>query len=191
MAEEQNSVAHFPVQWKPSLVSMGLVGIEPTTRIFKFRPVRHGVGGLSVNPDRRKVAVCLCCGKSYKYGKNRTGKYCSNQCHQDFMREHRIQGWLNGLVSPMKAGGRICVWVRDYLIRESDGKCSECGWSKVNPNTGKTPLEIDHIDGDASNCHPSNLRVLCPNCHSLTPTYKALNRGNGCKERLRYSRLLH
>ena len=32
-------------------------------------------------------------------------------------------------------------------------------------------LEIDHIDGDRKNCLPSNLRFLCPNCHSQTETY--------------------
>ena len=28
-----------------------------------------------------------------------------------------------------------------------------------------------------------NLAVLCPNCHSITPTYKALNMGHGRKHR--------
>jgi hypothetical protein len=143
-----------------------------------------------MNPDKRKVAICLCCSKTFKYGRNRTGKYCSNQCQQNLMRDSRIQEWLKGLISPVKAGGRLSAWARNYLIEKSSGKCSECGWNKVNPTTGKSPLEVDHIDGDSSNCDPDNLRVLCPNCHSLTPTYKALNKGNASRERLRYSRLL-
>jgi hypothetical protein len=143
-----------------------------------------------MNPDKRKIATCLCCSTTFKYGKNTTGKYCSNQCQQDFMRKSRIQQWLDGAISPVKAGCRLCGWAREYLIQKSDGKCSQCGWGKVHPVTKKCPLEVDHIDGDASNCHPSNLRVLCPNCHSLTSTYKALNKGNGSKERLRYSKLL-
>jgi len=36
----------------------------------------------------------------------------------------------------------------------------------------KIPLELDHIDGNSSNNILSNLRLLCPNCHSLTPTYR-------------------
>jgi hypothetical protein len=37
------------------------------------------------------------------------------------------------------------------------------------------PLELDHIDGDRENNCIENLRVLCPNCHALTPTYRARN----------------
>jgi hypothetical protein len=37
------------------------------------------------------------------------------------------------------------------------------------------PLELDHIDGDRTNNLLENLRVLCPNCHSLTPTYRGKN----------------
>lgn len=38
------------------------------------------------------------------------------------------------------------------------------------------PLELDHVDGNSDNNTLSNLRLLCPNCHSLTPTYRGKNR---------------
>ena len=41
---------------------------------------------------------------------------------------------------------------------------------------GKPLVEVDHINGDASNCKEENLRVLCPNCHSMTPTFRARNK---------------
>jgi hypothetical protein len=37
---------------------------------------------------------------------------------------------------------------------------------------------LDHVDGDASNNQCENLRLVCPNCDSQLPTFKARNRGN-------------
>lgn len=137
----------------------------------------------------QKIGECLGCKSSFKYGKNCFGKYCSNKCQQQHYRVRRIEEWRNNQISPIKAGGRLCSWAREYLLEQASYQCTQCGWKEINKTTGKSPLEIDHIDGNASNCQHDNLRVLCPNCHSLTPTYKALNKGNGFKDRLRYSKL--
>jgi 5-methylcytosine-specific restriction endonuclease McrA len=54
-----------------------------------------------------------------------------------------------------------------------DHKCSRCElteWLECS-----IPLELDHIDGDSSNNELSNLRLLCPNCHALTTTYRGRN----------------
>lgn len=42
----------------------------------------------------------------------------------------------------------------------------------------KLTLQIDHVDGDPTNNVESNLRFLCPNCHSQTKTFGARNRRN-------------
>ena len=45
---------------------------------------------------------------------------------------------------------------------------------------GYLPLELDHINGDRYDNRLENLRVLCPNCHSLTPTHRGRS-GKGKK----------
>ena len=40
------------------------------------------------------------------------------------------------------------------------------------------PLELDHIDGDHYNNQFENLKILCPNCHAKTPTYRGKNKRN-------------
>lgn len=53
-------------------------------------------------------------------------------------------------------------------------KCNICSWLD-----NKITLEIDHIDGDNTNHDLSNLRYLCPNCHSQTDTWRGRNKNNG------------
>jgi DNA-directed RNA polymerase subunit RPC12/RpoP len=65
------------------------------------------------------------------------------------------------------------------MLEKSGYKCSKCGWDKINPITKKTPLQVNHIDGDSKSSTEKNLEVLCPNCHSLTPNFGNLNKGNG------------
>jgi len=52
-------------------------------------------------------------------------------------------------------------------------KCEQCQLTEWN---GKVIiLDIDHIDGDWSNCLQNNLRFLCPNCHRQTDTFGGKN----------------
>lgn len=52
-------------------------------------------------------------------------------------------------------------------------KCSKCGISKWMNE--KIILELDHVDGNVLNNQIDNLRLLCPNCHSQTPTFRGKN----------------
>lgn len=125
---------------------------------------------------KKSKGNCLCCGIELKHT-NR--KFCSNKCQQQYKYQLYIQDWLSGKIMPNNKNDIIPGPIVRYVWEKFGGKCSMCGWCEINPTTGKSPLEIDHIDGNYRNNSESNLRLLCPNCHSLTPTYKALNVGKG------------
>jgi hypothetical protein len=65
--------------------------------------------------------------------------------------------------------------LRKRLIKEAvfEARCASCGGTEWLHNL--IPLELDHIDGDKTNNEISNLRLICPNCHALTPTYRGKN----------------
>lgn len=59
---------------------------------------------------------------------------------------------------------------RRKVLEEQNGLCLHCSLDEWLGQ--KLVLELDHIDGNHSNNVRSNLRFLCPNCHSLTPTHR-------------------
>lgn len=91
-----------------------------------------------------------------------------------------------GLETGMRGDYQISMHIKTYLFKKFNNKCANCGWGKINPYTKNIPLEIDHIDGNYENNSEDNLVLLCPNCHSLTKTYKGANVHNGRKSRKKY-----
>ena len=100
------------------------------------------------------------------------------------------RGWNKGL----KGIGKPILLLAKILIRNSNFQsyklkrrlfavglkqpyCEECGWDK-KASDGRLPLELDHINGDSQDNRLENLRILCPNCHSLKPNYRGRNRKN-------------
>ncbi|MBV9285111.1 MAG: HNH endonuclease [Acidimicrobiia bacterium] len=65
------------------------------------------------------------------------------------------------------------------LLREGllEPRCDECGLTEWNGRPA--PLELDHRNGDRRDNRLTNLRLLCPNCHAQTPTYRGKNIGRG------------
>ena len=137
-------------------------------------------------PSLYKKKFCPRCGVEKRMPPSQI--YCSQTCSAADKRDEKISLWLEGkevLTTRGKTG--TAHWIRDYLLEESGHKCSKCGWGEINPLTGKVPLELEHIDGDFTNNERSNLEILCPNCHSLTATYKGANKNNG-RPRSKYYR---
>lgn len=104
-------------------------------------------------------------------------KYCSSICYTEFNTKEKYKKIEDGCASLCEAT------YKKYLIDKYGAKCMECGWDKIHPVTFKVPIQLDHIDGNAENNNLTNLRLLCPSCHSLTITFGSLNKGNGRKNR--------
>jgi hypothetical protein len=130
---------------------------------------------------RKLPELCLNeCGGHIKKGAT---KYCSLRCQFDFEYKMRVELLRSGQYPACTTTGGN-RFVQRFLRENYGDKCARCGWSQVHPITGRVPLEVEHIDGDWRNTRLDNLTLLCPNCHSLTPTYRALNKGKGRSRRL-------
>lgn len=103
------------------------------------------------------------------------------------------QGWSRGvkrgrrprqpLEDVLVAGTRVTTSnLRERLIDEGvlERVCAGCDraiWEAL-----PIPLELDHINGDRTDNRLENLRLLCPNCHAQTPTYRGRNIGGPSEE---------
>jgi predicted nucleic acid-binding Zn ribbon protein len=115
---------------------------------------------------------CLNCGNDTK------NKFCTQKCQHEYKRNEIFIKIENGDTSFYHKQYKA------YLIYKYGEKCMKCGWNKINYLSNKVPIELEHKDGNSENNNLNNLELLCPNCHSLTPTYKALNKGNGRHNRM-------
>lgn len=128
-----------------------------------------------MNPKKLRIK-CPVCGEEPARA---FYKYCSNTCQHVFQHQTTIEKWKQGEVSGLSSTGIVSMPVKKYLRRKYGDKCCLCGWSKINQTTGVVPLVADHVDGNWRNNTEKNLRLVCPNCDSLSPTFSALNKGNG------------
>jgi HNH endonuclease len=117
-----------------------------------------------------KTYCCKTCGIESNWSHQKMNVYCSNACSAKGLRLETINRFNRGEVSDRNTIRRVLTEIKGY-------KCSCCGISEHN---GKPlTLQVDHIDGNAGDNNPNNLRLICPNCHSQTDTFSARNKGNG------------
>lgn len=135
---------------------------------FSFRQVLHKLGLKEAGGNYTQIKKYL---EEYKID----------------IKHFRGKGWNKG----MKGLGKVKISLEEILRPNSSfqsyklkkrlfaaklkfPKCEICGWAKKSDD-GRIPLELDHINGDSHDNRIENLRVLCPNCHSLQPTHRGRN----------------
>lgn len=112
-------------------------------------------------------------------------KFCSIKCQKEYEYYEYISKWKSGEVEGLRGKYQLSLHIKSYMLKKYNNRCARCGWNEINPYTQNIPLEIEHIDGNYLNNAESNLIVLCPNCHSLTSTYKGANLNHGRKNRIK------
>jgi len=119
------------------------------------------------------ASICKNCSTNFKHGYSHSGQYCSKMCEGIYRSNEHKRKFFSGLLE--KRIDRPTA--RKYLAEERDYKCEVCSLSdwQGNPIT----LHVDHLNGDPSNDHPDNLRLICPNCHSQTEFLGGANKGRG------------
>ena len=94
----------------------------------------------------------------------------------------RTHGWAKKLALadilclPTRYRGGTAT-LKERLIREGHlpSQCERGGIDRWLDEA--LVLHLDHANGNREDNRLVNLRVLCPNCHSQTPTYCGRNRG--------------
>lgn len=112
----------------------------------------------------KRYAVTFDCYRPNQGGKG-TSKSCSKQIP--------LQEILDGLHPTYQTYKLKLRMLKEGLIED---KCEKCGWHEKPVGARYTPCELHHKDGNSHNHLRENLEMICPNCHSLTGSYRAKNK---------------
>ncbi len=164
------------------------------------KPIMEAAQLLRIEKYSKEPNYCDECNVALIY-KYRHNKFCSNSCSASYNNKKRIKKNKNDTKyhcskcseGVKSAKTKLCFKCyrgdltvatakfdctrRTLLIKECGIKCQLC--YRTEWNDKPIPIELDHIDGNSNNNVRENLRLICPNCHAQTDTYKGKNIGNG------------
>lgn len=132
--------------------------------------------------------LCLSCNGPVAYKARAINIFCSSSCAAKVNNKFVVKR----AKLPPKEGPKQMTLEEKFLFgelqyRKTIRKCliasigNFCSICKIPGVWNEKPMTliVDHIDGNAGNNMPANLRLLCPNCNSQTDTFCGRNLGNG------------
>jgi hypothetical protein len=122
-----------------------------------------------------KTYKCLHCDKENIWSRQKINKYCNNICQGLFK-------WVTETIPRIEAGKcNGATSLKKYLVETRGAKCECCGQG-TTWNNKLLVLQLDHINGDSDNNLPTNIRLLCPNCHTQTENFGSKGKGSRYKK---------
>jgi hypothetical protein len=158
---------------KNHVLILGRKFCSSTCRKKGIEDFREKGGRIASRPKSNQVSaiqesiVCCYCGVLTK-----NKRYCSRKCLIKW-RDDDFKRWMGGENSNLPV--RL---IKGMVAKAFGENCSGCGMGKIW-NKAQIVIELEHKDGNSDNNRMDNLCLLCPNCHSQTPTYKSKNMGRG------------
>ena len=129
-------------------------------------------------------ALCTICNKPLC--RANTSGLCQ-QCVVKVRQEVKIATWLASGDTGMGVDTTIRGAIREYILESQKHCCAICGIPDVW-NDKKLNFVLDHIDGNAADSSPKNVRLICPNCDSQLDTYKSKNKNSARTKRKEFLR---
>lgn len=128
--------------------------------------------------------TCVQCGAIKRKHGDGHMDFCNQQCLGDYI----FHQWKTYGVQHHNSWNVFPKILKRRLLEEAGYQCQairsdtgeRCTESRRRPN-GSSILEVEHKDGDSTNNAYDNIELLCPSCHSLTPTYRAGNWGKSTR----------
>lgn len=153
------------------------IPFEKRSNTFCSKACASRSNGGAVKGLNRGIKLCKHCGTPVS---ERHNQYC-DQCIK--LRVYDPKNSLHMSLEQLKSDSTRRKW----LLERREHKCEYCGLTQWQGQP--IPLELHHEDGDTDNNTEENLKLICPNCHALSHTFRRRNvLKNGKRQLMRRKR---